>query len=168
MKLKVYGPMMIIGAWAFLSSTNAYCQTFGEYKETGDNYLRSGKAALAIGEYKQALELNSGSTAVTFNLAIANYKERNLKETISALEKIVQLDPNDTEAYYNLGCFKLYGRNFEAARDCLKKAQACCSANQDFACAIEQTLAFVGKLKTLDPQTQNAIILSFAAQSLAQ
>ncbi len=167
MRLKVYNSMMVIGAWVFLSSTSAYCQTFGEYKEAGDNYLRSGKSAFAIGEYKKALELNPGSTAVTFNLAIAYYKERNLKETISALEKIIQLDPNDYEAYYNLGCLKLYGRNFEAARDCFKKAQACYGANPDFACTIEDTLAFVGKLKTLDPQTRNAIILSFAAQSLA-
>ena len=168
MRFKIYRLIMIAGACALLSSTSAYCQTFGEYKEAGDNYLRSGKSALAIGEYKKALELNSGSTAVYFDLAIAYYKERNLKETISSLERIVQLDPNDYEAYYNLGCLKLYGRNFEAACDCFKKAQACCSTNQDFACAIEDTLAFVGKLKTLDPQTQNTILLSFAAQSLAQ
>ncbi len=168
MKLKVYGLMMIIGAWVFLSSTSAYCQTFGEYKEAGDKCLRSGKSAIAIDEYKKALELNPGSTAVTFNLAIAYYKERNLKETISALERIVQLDPNDTEAYYNLGCLKLYQRNFEAARDCFKRAQACCGTNPNFACTIEQTLEFVGKLKTLDPQTQSAVLLSLATRSLLQ
>lgn len=155
MKPKVYDLMMIIGAWVFLSSTSAYCQTFGEYKEAGDIYLRSGKSAIAIGEYKKALELNPGSTAVTFNLAIAYYKERDLKATISVLEKLVQFDPNDTEAYYNLGCLKLYGRNFEAARHCFKKARA------------EQTLEFVDKLRSLDPQTQSAVLLSLATQSLA-
>ncbi len=156
MKLKIYHLMMIFGAWVFLSSTSAYCQTFGEYKEAGDNYLRSGKSDPAIGEYKKALELNPGSTAVTFNLAIAYYKKRNLKETVSALEKIIQLDPNDAEAYYNLGCLKLYERNFEAAYDCFKKAHA------------EQILEFVGKIKSLDPQTQSAVLLSLATQSLLQ
>lgn len=156
MKRKICHLMTIVGVWALLSSTSAYCQTFEEYKEVGDNYLRSGKSDLAIGEYKKALELNPGSTAVTFNLAIAYYKERNLKATISVLERIVQLDPNDTEAYYNLGCLKLYGRNFEAACDYFKKAHA------------EQTLEFVGKLKNLDLQTQSAVLLSLAAQSLLQ
>ena len=154
MKLKTYRLMMIVSAWVLLSSANAYCQTFAEYKEAGDNYLRSGKSALAIDEYKKVLALNPGSTDVYFDLAIAYYKERNLKETISSLEKIIQLDPNDTEAYYNLGCLKLYGRNFEAACDCFKKAQA------------DDALTFVGKLKTLDPQTQDAILLSLATQSL--
>lgn len=168
MKLRVYHLVMVVGAWLFLSSTSAYCQTFAEYKEVGDNYLRSGKSALAIDEYKKALALNPRSTAVYFDLAIGYYKERNLQETISLLEKIVQLDPNDYEAYYNLGCFKLYGRNFKAASDYFKKAQVCCTANQDFACTIEQTLKFMDKLKDLDPQTQATILLFLATQSFLQ
>ncbi len=164
MRLKI---LMIAGVWTLLSSTSGYCQTFGEYKEAGDNYLRSDKSTLAIGEYKKALELNPSSTAVCFNLAIAYYKERNLKETISILEKLVQLDPNDYEAYYNLGCLKLYERNFDAARDYFQRAGACCEADQNFTSIIEQTLEFAGKLQSLDPQTQDTILLSFAAQSLA-
>jgi len=154
MRLKIYRLMVIVGAWGLLSSTSAYCESFAEYKETGDNYLRSGESALAVGEYKKALELNPNSTAVCFNLAIAHYKERNLKETISTLEKLVQLDPSDTEAYYNLGCLKLYQKNFEAACNYFQKAQAW------------DTLEFVGKLKTLDPQTQDAILVSLASRSL--
>lgn len=156
MKFKICGLTMIAGAWVFFGSTSAYCQTFGEYKKTGDGYLRSGQSALAIGEYKKALALDSGSTAVYFNLAIAHYKERNLKETTTALEEVVRLDPNDAEAYYNLGCLKLYGRDFEAARDCFRKSHA------------EDALELVGKLKNLDPQTQDAVLLSLAAQSLHQ
>ncbi len=153
MRLKITG-LMIVSAWVLLSPTNAYCRTFAEYKEAGDDHLRSDRSALAIGEYKKALELDPDSTAVYFDLAIAYYKEQDLKETVSSLEKITQLDPNDTEAYYNLGCLKLYGKNFGSACEYFKKAQAW------------GTLEFVVKLKTLDPQTQDTILLSLAARSL--
>ena len=165
MKFKIAG-LFIVCIWSFGLQTS-YCQSFEEYKQAGDNYLRAGQPALAVSEYKKALGLEPASTAVYFNLAIAHYKERNLKETISSLEKLTQLNPNDYEAHYNLGCLKLYGRDFEAALDCFQRARICCNENKGFISTIDQTLEFMGKLQSLDPQTQDVILLSFAAQSLA-
>ena len=167
MRFKIFFVVTIAAAAFFVSST-AFCETFESHKEAGDRYLRAGQTSPAIAEYQKALRLNPGSTAVSFNLAIAYYKERNLIETVSTLERIVQLDPNDYEAYYNLGCLRLYQKDFDAACDCFRKARACCGANQDFSRTLEDTLAFVSKLKTLDPQTQNAVLLSLAARSLLQ
>lgn len=153
--------MMIIGAWVFLSSTSAYCQTFEEYKGAGDNYLRSGKSTLAIGEYKKALELNPGSTAVTFNLAIAYYSERNIPQTIKTLEKLASIDPQDAEVQYNLGCLYIYISDLEKSKECFEKARLCCAQTPIFGELAQQSLLFVNQVEKLDPSRRQALLILF-------
>ena len=152
----------------FLASTIAglslACQApaaLGEvnHKQLGDHYLQQSQTAAAINEYRQAITLNPTSTAVYFNLAIAYYSERHIKEAAAALEKLVALDPSDVEAQYNLGCLKLYQRDLETASACFQRAKQCCNRHPEFASLIDGGLEFVGHFKQLDPQTQDAVFL---------
>ena len=161
MKRNVYNLMTIIGVWAFLSSTSAYGQTFGEYKEAGDTYLRSGKSAFAIGEYKKALELNPGSTPVYFNLAIAHYSERNIPQTIKTLEKLASISPHDAEVQYNLGCLYIYIADLEKSKQCFEKARLCCAETPIFGELAQQSLLFVNQVEKLDPSRRQALLILF-------
>lgn len=135
----------------------AFCET--DHKALGDRYLQQSQTALAIHEYRQAIALHPASTSVYFNLAIAYYSERDIKEATSALEKLVALDPGDVEAQYDLGCLKLYQRDLETARACFQRAKQCCNQQPEFTPLIDGGLKFVDHFKQLDPQTQDAVFL---------
>src|SRR3990167_1680329 len=77
-------------------------------KASADQLLKNGKILAAIKDYRKAIRLDSTNTALYFNLAIAHYSNHDMKNSALVLEKLVELDPSDTEALYNLGCVKLY------------------------------------------------------------
>lgn len=66
-------------------------------------------AHFETGDYEEAI--NSYKKAITFepcatyhiNLALAYQKERNKQNTKLNFEQAIELDPNCTEAYFNLG-----------------------------------------------------------------
>lgn len=151
----------IVG-WALLSSPSlAFCETranqalpYKIYKTSGDNYLRQNKPELAISQYRKALRFGSTSPAIYFDLAIAYYLQKNFKETTLALEKVVQLDPKDAEAFYDLGCLKLCQRQLHEARISFEKARLLCSADSRFLPLANHGLDFLKAVNELDPAKQ--------------
>ncbi len=137
-----------------------------QHKEIADSYLRQRKTAIAITEYKKALELAPSSTAVYFNLAIAHYADKNFREAALALEKLVSIDCKDVEAQYNLACLRLSEGNLENALLHLEQAKTCCPSASEFAPLISNAFEFIGKVKTMDGQAQQALFLLLQQQGL--
>jgi tetratricopeptide (TPR) repeat protein len=137
-----------------------------QHKGIADSYLRQGKTALAITEYKKALEIDPSSTATYFNLAIAHNTDKNFKETASALEKLVSIDFKDVEAQYNLACLRLSEGNLEKALFHLEQAKTCCASTSEFAPLILNAFEFVDKVKTMDGHVQQALFLLLQQQGL--
>ena len=154
---------MMAGAFLLFYSSTAFCET--DHKKIADEHLRNSETSLAIAEYKTAITLNPSSTALYFNLAIACYNARSVNEAATALEKLVALDPNDVEAYYNLACLKLCQHDPQAAKLCFEKAKSCCNLKSKFFPLVDIGLEFMDQLKTLDPQTQDALF-TLLTQSL--
>lgn len=138
------------------SPQRAFCQTrdtekaLGQ-KAMGDSYLRKGKTSLAITQYEKALSFNPSSTAICFNLAVAQFLDKNPKGAIATLEKLVVLDPHDVEAHYNLASLYLSERNLEKAKEHIEKAKLCCDRIPSFAALVKQSHAFISELGKLDP-----------------
>lgn len=132
-------------------------------KILGDHYLRQGNARLAIEEYKKGVTLNPSSTATYFNLSIAYFSEKNLPEAISALDKLLQLDSHDTEAWYNLACLKLYEGKLEEAALYLKKAYFCCDSSS-FATKIDSAFEYIKELSTLPSPAQALALFTLQLQ----
>ena len=149
----------------------ASCQSI-DHKLTGDHYLKKGLFASAIAEYKEAITTNPSSTAIYFDLAIAYYSARNIDDATFALTKVIELNPNDVEAIYNLACLKLYQRNIKAATLHFEEAKRCCAITSEFAPLIQNGLDFIDQLKSFDPQTQDKLfyllLQALPAQGLTQ
>ena len=165
MRVKIFFVVPIVAALFFGSST-AFCGSFVEsHKQAGDCYLRAGETNQAIEEYRKGLLLNPASAPLYFNLAIAYYRSRNFQAAAAALEKLIQLSPDDYEACYDLACLKLYQNDMEGARQYLRKAKSCCFSDPEFTPLIQNTIEFAEKLTTLDPQTRGTVLLYFLAQN---
>ena len=46
-----------------------------------------------------------------FNLAITNHKNENYQDAINYYNKALEINPEHTECYYNLGLLKLFLKN---------------------------------------------------------
>lgn len=135
------------------------------FKQKGLSYLQSGKHELAINEYEKAIAFDSKSTATYFNLAIAYYGVRNIEGATQALERLIEIEPNDVEALYNLACLKLYKQDCKKAKIYFEKARECCAKNPEFEPLITKGLEFLDRLMKDNPSTQD-LVLFFLAQGL--
>ncbi len=135
------------------------------FKQNGLSYLQSGKYELAIQEYEKAIKLDSKSTATYFNLAIAYYGVRNIEGATQALERLIEIEPNDVETLYNLACLKLYKQDYKKAKVNFEKARECCAKNPEFEPLITKGLEFLDHLTKDNPSTQD-LVSFFLAQGL--
>jgi Tfp pilus assembly protein PilF len=154
-----------------LSPAIGFCQASRlesvlDYKLSADNHLRNGKTGLAIEHYRKALDLDPSFKAVYFNLAIAHYTAKDKKSAAWALEKLVALDPSDTEALYNLACLSLCQKDIPKAVDYLKKAKGCCGPKSEFEPLIENAVWFIDKIEQLTPAKKEALLSLLEKQGL--
>ena len=156
--IKKLGFLTILASVIIALPNVAFCQSI-DHKATADQCLKEGRPTQAIVEYNEALLTDPSSTAVYFDLAIAYYSLRNTEKAEFALTKVVELDPNDIEALYNLACIKLYRRDIKAATLHFQEAKRRCAVTSEFAPLIQNGLDFIENLKNFDPQSQNALFL---------
>jgi len=64
---------------------------------------KSGKAEEAIQYYLKAIAQNAKDPHLYYNLAVEYLQTKKFKEATSTLKQLVQLDPKDIDALYNLG-----------------------------------------------------------------
>ena len=158
LKPKKFTRVFILSMALLSHSTLAHCQ-LKTHKQLADSYLRQGRPAEAIVEYKEALSTDPSSTAIYFDLAIAYYSVNDVKDAVSALEKLIRLDPRDAEAAYNLGCLKLYQRDIPEAKHYLAKAKLHATPASRLTSLIDEASEFAKNLETLDARTQDAVCL---------
>jgi Flp pilus assembly protein TadD len=124
---------------------------FFNYVSEGHLNLDAGRTHAAIESYQKALALFPDSPAVLFNLAIAFYLERDMQGAAAALEKMVSLEPEDAEALYNLGHVLLLQKKTGKAKEAFMRAEALPQCPAKFRELIQQGLALIGNLESLDP-----------------
>jgi tetratricopeptide (TPR) repeat protein len=130
-----------------------------DYKKRGDQFLQVKKTTLAIAQYHKALEINPRSTSTYFNLAIAYYEERSLDKAIQALEKLIEIDPEDAEARYNLGCLRLYKGDFQEAHLHFQDGLRCCEKAPQFLPYMQKGLKLIEQIQQTDQSTQGLLFL---------
>lgn len=158
--------LAIIIALILGAATQAYCESApplaaGQalaHKKSGDIHLAGGRVDEAAAEYEKAVVLNPELSRAYFNLAIASYALGDLDQAIEALERVVELDENDAEALYNLGCLYLYKNNLTAARRFLVKARECCDSQPRFKPLVDKGLGFLETLQSQKPEFQRAVL----------
>lgn len=139
--------LLYIGiGWLALAPGTAYCQA-ADHKAAADRLLARGRAERAALEYRKALALHPASTAAYFNLAIAEYQLKNLDGAAWALERLLEIDSEDVEALYNLGCLELYRQDLQKAEIYFKKAREYCERDPRFFPLIDQGLGFLDELE---------------------
>lgn len=152
--------MSILLLFLLAASSGAFCDEASlpavarAFKFSGDRFLKEGDARGAIREYRQALTLAPSSGAAHFNLAIAHYALREFEPSAAALENVIELDPSDIEAIYNLACIKLCQNKTAEARKCLEKAKMLCAPDCRFLPLAHQGLQFLEAVKELDSEKQ--------------
>ena len=154
--------MLVLSFFGLLSALAPASAFSGSeaHRTAGNRCLEQGRTAAAISEYREALAADPSSTAVYFDLAIAYHSLSRTQEAASALEKLVELDPRDVEAYYNLGCLALYRGELGQAKLFFIKARTCRDRDPDFAPLVDQGLEFVDLISEKDPVTQKVILYS--------
>jgi len=128
------------------------------HKVQGDLYLKEGEAALAQAEYKKALSLDYETVTTYFNLAIASYAVFDLESAIWSLKKVIEIDPGDTEALYNLASLNLYQKDVESSKHYLELAKNTVNQNPSFLPLINRALEFVDEFEGADATTQENIL----------
>ena len=129
-----------------------------ELKTSADRLLKNGRVPAAIEAYRNALSLDPSFKEVYFNLAVANFTNQNFSEAMLCLEKLLILNPSDSEAAYNLACLYLYEKNIPKTRHFLEMATSCCPETADLKPLIQKTLGLLDRLQTLDPQAQDFVL----------
>lgn len=76
----------------------------------------------AISCFENALQLSDGRLReidfdINYYLATAYYRNGQTQEAISTYDAILALRPKEKEAYYLRGCVKLYGGDYESAKE---------------------------------------------------
>ncbi|MDO8738193.1 tetratricopeptide repeat protein, partial [Candidatus Deferrimicrobium sp.] len=69
----------------------------------GNSYFLRGMTDKAIGEFQDAIQIDSGYSDAYLNLGVAYASIGAGEKAMSALQKAIQLNPADAESYYNLG-----------------------------------------------------------------
>lgn len=137
----------------FLRAETVSWQTL---KNEGDQFLKKGLSEAAAGKYKAALSINPACANAWFNLAIASYASRNTESTIAALEQLTSLKPDDTEAFYNLGCLYLYCGRMKEAKQCFLKVKTGAPQKSPFVDLGKRGLEFA---ESLDDSPSQGLIL---------
>jgi tetratricopeptide (TPR) repeat protein len=99
----------------------------------------------AIKDLKKNRELSS---LLYYNLGLNCFLAGDFKSAITAFEEAVNLNPKDTESYYNLGLlYSTYSQNYKKAINFYKKYLEFASANSPKAKEIKERLAALEKKK---------------------
>jgi tetratricopeptide (TPR) repeat protein len=99
----------------------------------------------AIKDLKKNRELSS---LLYYNLGLNCFLAGDFKSAITAFEEAVNLNPKDTESYYNLGLlYSTYSQNYKKAINFYKKYFEFASANSPKAKEIKERLAALEKKK---------------------
>jgi Flp pilus assembly protein TadD len=82
----------------------------------GDEFLKAGEVDNAIGEYKNALELNQNNLAAHLRIAFLLYNVKRMNEEAMAhLSEAMRIDPEDPRVRHDLGMAMLQqGKNEQA------------------------------------------------------
>ncbi|MDP8262484.1 MAG: tetratricopeptide repeat protein [Candidatus Ancaeobacter aquaticus] len=105
------------------------CELFPEningYKRLGTLYYKKGDFSKCIDTLKKALTLNTADTAIRINtlLFIANayYYNGDIDSAYASLDTILEIEPDNKEALYDYGLFKLRENNYSDAIQYLSK-----------------------------------------------
>jgi Flp pilus assembly protein TadD len=137
------------------------------HKRRGDEALSQAEFSRSIAEYHAALALNPQSTATYFNLAIAYYSNGEIREAAAALEQLLERNPHDAEAAYNLGCLYLYQQDTKKARTTFQHAKQCSNGDPTFVPLIDGGLAFLDELHNADLFSRSEILVLLSQEHLA-
>lgn len=115
--------LMILG----LSCTIALGQTASSglqpLKDRADELLLQNQYVPALDLYHQIISKEPDFANCYYNMAICHNMMCNFQEAFDSLVKFVELKPNDSEAYFNMGIMQVYLGDDEKARTLLKKAR---------------------------------------------
>lgn len=125
-----------------------------QHKVLADQHLQEGKNALAIEGYQKTIKLEPAYSAAYFNLAIAAYAEKDIQTAIDALEAFLNINPQDTEAHYNLACLRLYQHKLDEAQLHFDRAKLYSQGDSLFLPRIQQGLDCLKDLTKSDSSTQ--------------
>lgn len=134
-------------------------------KQQADGLLRAGEYRQAADRYSAYLTIEPRSSAVWFNLAIARFQLGELDSAAAALEEVIQLDPADYEALYNLGCLSLYLKDLKRAEFHFRSSINACPNHSPLMGRIRDSLGFAQSLQRLDSQTQELALTLFLRQT---
>ena len=103
----------------------------------------------AIACLEKALQMNNGSPKdidydINYYLAVAYYKNGQADAALRSYDAILALRPREEEAYYLRGCVKLYGGDYEAAKEDFDTVLSLNTGNYDRMIQIYTVLADSG------------------------
>jgi len=130
---------------------------YGEFeaaKLQGDRFVLRREYKKAIVLYEKALQIQTGTTELYYNLAIAHYGLRHIKETVETLEALIAIDGTDVEAHYNLGCLNLYLEDVGKSHYHFDKAKEASPAGSAWTPLIERALDFMRDFEKSDRNHQ--------------
>ncbi len=81
----------------------------------GLTYARQGKSALAVADYRKALELDPKTVEASYELGNISYREGRLEEAVELYRKALETNPRYTNALNNLGATYLQLEQWEKA-----------------------------------------------------
>ena len=93
-----------------------------EYAEKAAHLLNLGNFEEAIKYCDMSLEIVPDIPEVLYNRALASGRSRRFQEAANYFEKFLKINPNDGEAWFNLGLTFKYLNNRAKAMECAKKA----------------------------------------------
>jgi len=91
---------------------------------SGDVYYNEGDLTTAIKEYKKGLRLNPGSINLLNSLAVCEAQMNRQKQAMASFRKVLEFDPKNFMALYNLGFACLQSGEEECAGTCFEQALA--------------------------------------------
>ena len=166
-KLKVLAGALLV----FLSLTgSAQAQTSPQLlnlKGEADQLLKRGQIERAVSRYQIVLREDRHFANAHYNLATAYYLQGDLGKAAESLKAFLNLQPQDAEALYNLGCLKIRLASFDEAMKCFLKAVDC-PCSRLISQKIKEALRFTKDLHRENPETQQlmAYLLTGSAQTL--
>jgi tetratricopeptide (TPR) repeat protein len=131
-----------------------------KHKRLADEKLLFNQPEAAQREYEKALRYAPFWTMARFDLAIAYYRSGDLQQASLTLEKLLEFEPTEIEARYNLACLYLYQKQTDLAFQHFERANELVAENSPFFPLIQKGLEFVQKINSLEPQAQEVFFAS--------
>ena len=92
------------------------------YAQMALDFAKKGYCQKAISNYLEATRISPNNVHLRYNLAMEYLKTKQFNQALQELNKVIQLNPKDKDAYYNLGVlYESYLRDFYQARFCYAK-----------------------------------------------